>query len=466
MTSQGAWVTAQARWTSETTRLDAPILLDAAALVAFPIVRTIGDTTLIAAWAVAVFVLAIRWPGSGLGLAAAIMVFPQSGEIGVPPSVGVIAAASIGYTVNLVLQGESEGPMRRWLAVVVAGVIALGAATMVALFRTIRRFGPEASEIAARRWLEFGVGFLLLVLLLWVFSKGSIRPLVLGLIGISVAIALSLVEWLFPTFLPSLGGAWLSTGPESTRAAGPFITPNRLGAVAGIMVIIATYQALMAERWRWLWGGLTVLSGIALVATFSRGPLLGLFVAVAAMVATRSRRAAAVLLVGAVILGVLALPVLIAARLGGGTIEEQLSNDAGRLDAWLAGIRMILAEPIFGHGFHSFRAIGEDYGATDGLLTAHNEFIGLWAENGIAAIAAYLAILAGVVGCVVARRTDPWAIAVLGALTLFVVAGLFVDTLNYLGVTGPLWLVVAYGIARPMRARDAADREPAPNPGQ
>ena len=177
--------------------------------------------------------------------------------------------------------------MRRWLAVVVAGVIALGAATMVALFRTIRRFGPEVSEIAARRWLEFAVGFLLLVLLLWAFSKGSKRPLVLGLIGISVAIALSLVEWVFPAFLPSIGMNWLSPGSESTRAVGPFVTPNRLGTVAGIMVIVGACQALLSDRWRGLWAALTVLSGVALVASFSRGPLLGLVVAVAAIVATR-----------------------------------------------------------------------------------------------------------------------------------------------------------------------------------
>ena len=119
---------------------------------------------------------------------------------------------------------------------------------------------------------------------------------------------------------------------------------------------------------------------------------------------------------------------------------------------------MILAEPIFGHGFHSFRPLGESFGATDGLLMAHNEFIGLWAENGVAAIAAYVAVIVGVIACALARRMDLWALVALGTITLFAVAGSFVDTLNFLAVTGPLWLVVAYGIARPPESRS---REPA-----
>jgi O-antigen ligase len=452
VTSLAGWAAAQRRRISGSTRIDAPILLDIAALVAFPIVRTLGDNSLIGVWAVAVLILAIRWPASGLGLAAALAVSPQLGGIRVPPSVALIAAASIGFALNIVLDAEPEGPMRRRLAIVIGGVITLGAATMVALFRSIRRFGPEASEIAARRWLEFGVGFLLLVLLLWAFSKDSKRPLILGLIGISVAIALSLVDWLAPTFLPSIGVNWLSAGPESNRAVGAFISPNRLGAVAGIMVIVGALQTLISNRWRWLWAALTALAAVALLASFSRGALLGLAIAVGVLFAIRSRRVAAAYFVAVVIIAIVAVPLYVGARVAGsgGTLEILLENDRGRIDAWLAGFRMILEEPIFGHGFHSFRVLGERYGATDGLLTAHNEFIGLWAENGVVAIAAYVAIIAGVIACAIARRTDPWAIIAIGAITLFAVAGMFVDTLNYLGVTGVLWLVVAYGIARPL----------------
>ncbi len=464
MTSLAAWAAAQRRWIPGSTRIDAPILLDIAALVAFPIVRTVGASGLLGGWAIAAIVLAIRWPASGLGLAGAILVYPQPIRIGFTPSVALIAAASIGFALNLVLHAEPEGPMRRRLAIVVGGVIALGAATMIALFRSIRQFGPEVSEIAARRWLEFGVGFMFLVLLLWAFSEGSKRPLILGLIGIALAIALSLVDWLAPGLLPSIGVSWLSPGPESSRAAGVFVTPNRLGTVAAIMVVVGACQMLMTDRWRWLWAALTVLSSVALLASFSRGALLGLALAVGALVAIRSRRVAAIYFVVVVIIAIVVVPLYVGARVAGsgGTLEILLENDRGRIDAWLAGIRMILDEPIFGHGFHSFRALGEGYGATDGLLTAHNEFIGLWAESGIAAIAAYVAIIAGVVGSAIRRKSESWAIVALGAITLFAVAGLFVDTLNFLGVTGVLWLVVAYGIARPLDP-DSVQRASSPS---
>jgi O-antigen ligase len=461
VTSLARWVTTQRRRIPPSNRIDGPILLDIAALVAFPVLRTLGAWDLLGVWAVAVIVLAIRWPGSGLGLAAAILVYPQPVRIGFSPSVALIAAASIGFALDLALHATPGGPMRRRLAIVVGGVIALGAATMFALFRSIREFGPEISEIAARRWLEFGVGFMFLVLLLWAFSQGSRRPLILGLIGISVAIALSLVDWLAPGLLPSIGVRWLSPGPESSRAAGVFVTPNRLGTVAAIMVVVGACQMLMTDKWRWAWAGLTVLSSVAVLASFSRGALLGLALAVGALIAIRSRRIAVIYVVAVVVIAIVVVPLYVGARVAGsgGTLEILLENDRGRIDAWLAGIRMILEEPIFGHGFHSFRALGERYGASDGLLTAHNEFIGLWAESGVAAIAAYLAVIAGVVGCAIARKTDSWAIVALGAITLFAVAGFFVDTLNFLGVTGVLWLVVAYGIARPLAA---APSEPAP----
>ena len=211
-------------------------------------------------------------------------------------------------------------------------------------------------------------------------------------------------------------------------------------------------QALTSDRWRWLWVAVTVLSTIVLIASFSRSALLGIAVAGAAVLVTRSRRLAARYVVAVTVVAVLVVPIFVGARLAGqsGTLEILLGNDQGRFDAWLAGIRMILVEPISGHGFHSFRMLGESYGATDRLRTAHNELIGLWAESGIVALLALLVTPGGIVATAVERRGDPWAMASIAVLTLFLVATSFNIQSKQLAVMGPVWLAIAYGIARPL----------------
>jgi O-antigen ligase len=199
---------------------------------------------------------------------------------------------------------------------------------------------------------------------------------------------------------------------------------------------------------------------VALIISFSRGALFGLILAGGGILTMRSWRAAGAYAAVALALAIVAVPVIVSARLaGGGTFEILMENDQGRFNAWLAGIRMILAEPILGHGFYSFRVLGEGYGATDGLQTAHNDLVGLWAESGIVAAIAYVVTAFGIVACAMKRRTDPWAVASVGALTVFLVASSFNIQSMFLEVVGPLWLVVAYGIARPL---DAARGRPSP----
>ena len=60
------------------------------------------------------------------------------------------------------------------------------------------------------------------------------------------------------------------------------------------------------------------------------------------------------------------------------------------------------------------------------------------------------------------RRADPWAIAAIAVLALFLVATSFNIQSKYLAVTGPVWLAIAYGIARPLAS--ASSEPSAPHP--
>jgi O-antigen ligase len=449
--SIGRRLSTLADWPVSSGRIDAPLAVDVAALVLYAAVRTTRLDGLLGAWVVMAMLLAIRWPASGLGLAAAVAVFPQSVRVGFSPSIAIVAAAAIGFAVDAASHGLPGTRMGRPLAAVLGGVAAIAAATSIALTRSLLRLdGPIAVE-AAYRWIEFGAGLAFFLMVLRASALGSRRAIVLGLVGITVGLAVALLDFLNPRLLPSVGMGWTLSGSDSSRATGPFASPNRLGTVAGVTVVLGACLALMGSHRRWLPAALVALSSVVLIISFSRGALLGLALAGGALLAIRSGRVAVVYVLAVLAIAVLAVPVLVGARLtgSGGTLEALLANDQGRFDAWAAGVRMIVAEPIFGHGFHSFAALGPSFGATDGLQTAHNEFIGLWAESGVLAFAGYLLTIAGVVRGAVERRGDAWAMAALGAIVVFVVASSFNVQSMFLAVVGPVWLVVAYGIARP-----------------
>jgi O-antigen ligase len=436
-------------------QLDAPILFDALVILGYAVTRITESRLAFGIWFVMALVGAMRWPASGLGIAVALAVFPQPLRAGMTPSVSLIIASAIGVALDYVLTERRPGSPARAIRIVTAGALALGAATFVAMIHSLHRFEPAIGVAATLRWTDLVAGLGLLVLLMRVFSLGSRRPVQLGLVALAAVFAVALIDFVAPSVLPSLGLGWLLSGAETSRAAGSFVSPNRLGTVAAVGAIVGACQffAWRGGR-RWWWGAFAGSAAAALILSFSRGAILGLALAGLVILVGRSRRAAAsyvgVLAAGALVL----VPLLIGARLlgSGGTLAGLLENDAGRIDAWVAGIRMILAQPIFGHGFGAFSVLGASFGATDGLLTAHNEIIDLWAQAGVVAAGGFVAIGAGIVLAALSRGADPWARAAIGAIVAFVIASSFNVQSPFLAVTAPVWLIAAFGIARPREA--------------
>ena len=77
------------------------------------------------------------------------------------------------------------------------------------------------------------------------------------------------------------------------------------------------------------------------------------------------------------------------------------------------------------------------------------------------ALAGLLVTAGGIVACAVERRVDPWAMGSIAVLTLFLVATSFNIQSKQLAVMGPVWLAIAYGIARPLGAAPI-ERSPPP----
>jgi O-antigen ligase len=431
--------------------IDGPLLIDAAMLVGYAIARTIGTPVAEGAWLVLAMVAGLRWPASGLGVAAVVAMTPQQVRAGMTPAVALVAASAIGFVASAALARLPGTAIATPIRIAVAGAAVLAGATFLAMTHALRASEPSAAIVATQRWAESAACLAVLVAGLRAAALGSSRALLLTVAGIAVALAVALIHQLVPTLLESGPLNWVLSMAVSSREVGSFASPNRLGTVAAVAAVVGLVLAMASGGpRRWWWGLFGVVAAVVLVLTFSRGALLGLTLAGATLIATRSWRAVAVYVTAVAAAGVVLVPLFVGGRLAGsgGTLGVLLANDAGRIEAWIAGIRMILAEPLFGHGFNAFARIGARYGATDGLQTAHSELINLWAEAGVLAAAGFLAIVLGLARAALDRRPDPWALAGLAALVVFVVASSFNVQSPFLAVMAPVWMVATYGAGR------------------
>jgi O-antigen ligase len=436
--------------------IDAHLAVDLAMLLGYVVVRTTDARLPLAAWLLVATVLAIRWPASGLGIAIATAVFPNVARSGVTPDVSLIAAAALGFTLDFVVRRRTPEPIPRSAGVVVAGVAALIVATFLALIRTLRRFDATAATEATLQWTRFVSGLAVLLLAGRAAALGSRRPILLGFVGVAVALAIALIDALLPDLLRTSVIGWMLSDAGSSRATGPFGGPNRLGTVAAVAAVVGFAWFLASGRQR-AWSGVLVgLGGAMLALSFSRGALLGFGLGMVAIVLVARRRRRRRYVATLALIGVVVVPLLVAVRLlvSGGTLEALLTNDVGRFDAWLAGLRMIVDQPLTGHGFGSFPVIGTAYGAIDGLESAHNEVIDLWSQAGILAPLAWVVLIVGLIYGAVQRRREVLGLAALGAVVVFAVASSFNVQSTFLSVTGPAWLVAAFAMA-PVRHEDS-----------
>ena len=201
---------------------------------------------------------------------------------------------------------------------------------------------------------------------------------------------------------------------------------------------------------------------IAIIATQSRGGLLGI-VAVFGLVMLRRVKSRSLVLV----LGGIALPLLfamagIAERASGGAAEEGLGESAmGRLYAWEAAANMALAHPFTGVGLNNFYVNYFFYSPHwDGLNHAvHSTWFGVLAETGLLGLLIFVLMVVSMMFSI--RRSlrilstiapdslhfDPqvnvMALAIYSGLAGFLVSGTFLTQ----GFTWPLYILLALTVA-------------------
>lgn len=207
-------------------------------------------------------------------------------------------------------------------------------------------------------------------------------------------------------------------------------------------LIVAFILALGGNwpRWlRWVAWGIAGTAVMGIVASSSRGALLGLAAVVMWLMMKSRRRVRALLITGVVVGLVYAItPETQKMRLQDvGTDKTSIS----RTTAWKQGLEMMRDYPLFGIGYANWREYRQiNYGSP---VLPHNIFIEAGAELGYTGLAAFLALI----GCtfVVNRRTRKLAERLSdrgrfilymahgldGALVGFMASGFFVTVLYY-----------------------------------
>jgi O-antigen ligase len=232
-----------------------------------------------------------------------------------------------------------------------------------------------------------------------------------------------------------------------------------MAALAVVPVcILAAYALLTSGRQRREFVA-RVIAGIAaailflaMYLTFSRAAILSLF-GLAVVVAWRlNRRLGMVVLLGGIVAGTALFPSYVALRsqVGAGVSDPgsvAVASDALRLQAWDSAFHMWLAEPIVGQGFLAYKQLADSYG--DPVLSSpHNEWLRLFAEEGVVAGIVGLAFVATLLKRL-ARRHDLLASGILAGAFGYILMASFNNPFLFIQVSTVVFTAVGFGLARP-----------------
>lgn len=213
--------------------------------------------------------------------------------------------------------------------------------------------------------------------------------------------------------------------------------------------------------------GLTsgILSILSILATQSRGGLLGLAAVLAFLLHQRIRSK----LVLAAIAVTAALALLAIAGISERTVIAGAGGNLdasaeGRLNAWQAAIQMALARPLTGVGVDIYSEVYFMYtdAWTGQALAAHSVWFQVLGETGFIGFTIFVCLIAVTIGDLSrARRSldhvdaDPWLRATAGALSAglggFIVSGTFLSQ----AYAWPLYILIAFSAALSRTSRSS-----------
>jgi len=259
---------------------------------------------------------------------------------------------------------------------------------------------------------------------------------------ILVVIVIQGVYGTYQWMIGGLGSFWYWLNPEIAaftewegRAMGALGHMNSLGGILNMGLCLAL--SLLVSR-QWTHWRLRLSLGVAmmligLLVTFSRGGWFAFALTAVLLFLIELRRNGRLILVP-VLLGLLLLP--IATSELGRHVYQRVTNvepfsDYGRLAAYAASLQMFLQHPLFGVGYGNWRFFFAGYVPGFVLPFAHNLYLGVLSETGLAGFLLFFAPLGYLIvrGLRFSLQGDP-VVSILIRAYSFAMVGAFVQGLS------------------------------------
>jgi O-antigen ligase len=313
-------------------------------------------------------------------------------SVGAATSSGPWAAAASGFLVVAGLLWLASPQQRRRFRERSWAEIAMGVFVLTAAVSIVQSAHPERSALELARISAAVIMFAILRRVVRGNPHMADRVL-------TAVFASAIVPLVVAAFQILAGSGGFHAGGYS-RVRGTFVHPNPFAFYLTMLIVMGVALYPHLRGWRQATLALVLAGGgVALMATYTRTGWLALFVALLVVGFLQSRWLIPVLLVGALL--VVALVPSVGGRFSDLGQTRRASGAAGnsliwRTDYWRQAIDLADRSPIIGIGLKMTQASTEEQKAP------HNDFIRAYAETGVIGLAAYLAIIAGLIG--IARR--------------------------------------------------------------
>ena len=438
------------------------ILVEVVLVATWFVLRTVVgvETAPYLVWALVTATIAVISPASGLVILAATAPFFEPVTVSRVLGVRHVLVAVLGVSVVVRL---AAGGWRRmpWPAPVRMAIV-VAVVTLLGVVNTWRTFPAEWATVATHTWLSsIGGAMILLVVGVWVAASGSVRFAAAAIGATTVAVALSLLDLLGPGSISTGPLAWIGFWKDfGPRLGGAIPSPNGMAALAVMPAcVVAALAVLGRDRTIRITAAVAaVILFVAMYLTYSRAAILSLF-GLAVVISWRlHRRLGQAVFVAGLVAGILLLPTYLQLRGQAGSLGAAepgtvlVASDRDRITGWQAATSMFTDKPVTGQGFLAYKQLADSYG--DPILSSpHNEWLRLFAEEGIAG---------GLAGLAFGVTTLSWLAHGRGALGAGILAGTtgyftmatFNNPLLFVSVSAVVYPMIGLALVRVSRSRE------------
>lgn len=360
-----------------------------------------------------------------IALAPVVMFLPEDFRLLPVVNFDTLVVPALAGAVLLLPRGEDEPTKNPLWAPVLSLVIVL-------ILSAILSFGLGRAGVASKLYAWTYIAKNLKSIVLFQFlgpiafrllkTPGLARAAAYLIAGATVFISLDAILQLRSADPAALGGAVRAMNFWANE-------PNQLGGFLGLMFVLLLALSLgggVSKLARLVLLASTVVTGVGLLLTFSRGAWLGVFAGLAYLAISRGARTVALF---AILLAVV-VPLIPQSAIdrANATFEEPQGTFATeevslhgpvqtRVNQWKEMPGLWIRSPLFGHGFLSFMTLTK--GTKGRIYAPHSTIIALTVEEGLLGLAVYgwiLFVLAKAAWTLKHKGEDPFMQALATAL--------------------------------------------------